>query len=226
MMILKTFKRHIRDKLLLKKLSKFNLQDALINEDGTITFIGNVNLSGLGLKKIPFKFKNVHGDFDCSNNNLVSLKNSPENVGGKFNCSVNKLASLKYGPRIVSEHFICSQNNLENLNFGPDTIKDLNAQHNLINTLEYFPKVVRGDCLLGGNKIHNIDTLKRTEIRGDIFFSDLLICGSKPRTNKNVCIKNAEIKHKFDLDDIREQMNTLDLSLSKKEVSASRKVKI
>lgn len=225
MKLFRLIKRHIRDKILLKKLSQYNLQDALINEDGTITFIGHVDLSGLGLKKIPFKFKNVHGDFNCSINNLERLTNAPEQVGGTFNCSTNKLTSLKYSPKVISEDFICTQNNLENLEFCLDTIKNIQAEHNKINTLKYFPKIVGGNCYLGGNDLENIDTLKRIEISGDIILHRF-VSQKSVDPYKKTYFSNSEIKHKFELDDIREQMNTLDISLSKKEVSASRKVKI
>lgn len=144
---------------------------------------------------------------------------------GDFNCSTNKLTSLKYSPKVISEDFICTQNNLENLEFCLDTIKNIQAEHNKINTLKYFPKIVGGNCYLGGNDLENIDTLKRIEISGDIILHRF-VSQKSVDPYKKTYFSNSEIKHKFELDDIREQMNTLDISLSKKEVSASRKVKI
>ena len=54
-----------------------------------INVTGDVDLSFLGLKKIPIIFGTVDGNFDCSNNKLVSLVGCPSVVGKYFDCSKN-----------------------------------------------------------------------------------------------------------------------------------------
>jgi hypothetical protein len=53
--------------------------------------MSNVIISGKDLKEIPVKFGRVDGYFDCSNNNLTTLKNCPDYVGGEFFCYGNNL---------------------------------------------------------------------------------------------------------------------------------------
>lgn len=60
----------------------------------TVKVKSDVDLSGLGLTKIPIDFTEVCGDFDCPDNKLTSLKGALRIVGGSFNCSNNELVSL------------------------------------------------------------------------------------------------------------------------------------
>jgi hypothetical protein len=52
----------------------------------------------------------VPGSFDCSENNLTSLKGAPQTVGENFNCKENKLTSLKGAPQKVGRNFYCFRN--------------------------------------------------------------------------------------------------------------------
>lgn len=76
---------------------------------------GSVNLQDIGLKKLPFKFNYINGYFDCSFNNLISLKNSPNMTVSDFNCSDNHLSSLKDAPIQVNGDFLCERNGLQTL---------------------------------------------------------------------------------------------------------------
>ena len=68
------------------------LKDCTVNSDGTYSSNGDVDLSGLGLVILPVKFKEVKGNFDCTNNKLTSLEGAPEKVGGNFYCSYNPVS--------------------------------------------------------------------------------------------------------------------------------------
>ena len=70
---------------------------------------GDVILAGRNDETIPFEFKCVNGSFDCSNNKLKSLTNSPVYVGKDFKCSENDLESLEGCPRYVEGDFICKK---------------------------------------------------------------------------------------------------------------------
>ena len=70
-------------------LKKCIIGTYIINDDGSIDVDGNVELCRKSLTKIPFKFRNVSGIFDCSTNQLTSLKGAPNKVGGGFYCYNN-----------------------------------------------------------------------------------------------------------------------------------------
>ena len=54
---------------------------------GKVNVDSNVELSGKELTSIPVQFGYVTGWFDCSDNNLTSLKGCPVEVGDWFACS-------------------------------------------------------------------------------------------------------------------------------------------
>ena len=66
-----------------------------INSNGEVDVKGNVDMSEMNLTEIPVKFGKVEGYFNCSNNQLTSLKNLPNYILTSFDCSHNKLTSLK-----------------------------------------------------------------------------------------------------------------------------------
>jgi len=66
-------------------------QKHTVNADGSVDIEGNVGLNNQNLKKLPFKFGKVGGDFNCFNNQLTTLEGSPHTVGGYFNCSRNQI---------------------------------------------------------------------------------------------------------------------------------------
>ena len=116
---------------------KYGIKNYKINKDGTIDVDGNVNLDyrvikwGLitnlsPLKKLPLKFKNVSGYFNCAYNNLTSLVGSPEHVGGFFNCICNNLTSLEGAPKYIGGYinFGNAENEDESF-FGNNKIKSL-----------------------------------------------------------------------------------------------------
>jgi hypothetical protein len=70
---------------------KWGIENYTINDDGSIDVQGNVDLSDMGLTKLPIKFRNVTGYFYCSYNQLVTLEGSPQRVGGDFYCYNNQL---------------------------------------------------------------------------------------------------------------------------------------
>jgi hypothetical protein len=105
--------------------SEYDIQNYVINEDGSIDVDGTVILIPAGLKKItkiPLKFRNVLGDFVCSHNKLTSLEGSPQEVGGSFFCQNNYLTSLEYAPKSVGGSLICSDNKITTLEGYPDYV--------------------------------------------------------------------------------------------------------
>ena len=135
---------------------KYGIKYYTINKDGSIDVNGNVDFSSKGLVKLPLKFKNVSGYFNCTHNDLISLEGSPEYVRD-FNCSYNSLKSLKNSPRSVSGYFACSGNKLTTLKGSPSNIGgELICYTNDINTFEYFPKHVGSFLHCDFNPIYHI----------------------------------------------------------------------
>jgi len=62
------------------------------NPDGTYSSDGNVDLRSRNLKVFPVKFKEVKGNFSCSDNQLTSLEGAPRSVDGNFDFYANSLS--------------------------------------------------------------------------------------------------------------------------------------
>jgi hypothetical protein len=71
---------------------------------------GDVDLYNKNLTKIPFKFRKVTGNFNCSRNQLKSLNGCPSSVSGGFYCHYNQLTSLNGCPSSVDGYFFCYDN--------------------------------------------------------------------------------------------------------------------
>ncbi len=107
------------------------------NDDFSFDVFTNVEISNMGLEEIPIKFGRVDGDFNCQNNQLKSLVNSPDIVGGNFDCSNNKLTTLKHSPSRVEGSFYTNNNKLT--------------------TLEGCEEIdIRGNFYVGGNKLTSL----------------------------------------------------------------------
>ena len=118
-------------------LDKYNIKHYTINSDNVVDVNGNVELSGNGLKSIPFQFGTVKGNFYCSYNSLKSLKGCPQVAEGDFICWGNQLTSLKGCPEVVNEVFDCCNNQLDNLKGCPKVAGDFNCDEDMKETLEY-----------------------------------------------------------------------------------------
>ena len=95
-----------------------------INDDGSIDDVnGNVYLSVEKLTELPLRFNKVTGYFDCTKNNLTTLKGSHIWVGGYFYCSENSLTNLEFSPEYVGRTFYCGVNkNLTSLIGSPKIV--------------------------------------------------------------------------------------------------------
>lgn len=124
-----------------------------IDDSGKINTEYSVGLSYKNLKKLPFKFGIVGGDFNVSNNLLTDLEGCPDLVNGVFSASHNKLTSLKGCPSEVNGDLFLQENNLTDL--------------------EYFPKKVNGSVYLRNNKLTSLKGCAR-KINGDFSIYDNL----------------------------------------------------
>jgi len=142
----KTYESFSKVKVNKNYLTKMLGASCTVNDDGSIDVFGNVDLKSKGLKYIPFKFNKVTGDFDCSNNQLVTLTGSPKFVGGKFKCSQNRLTNLYNAPEEVGGDFECWNNH--------------------IGLLDGCPHEIGGNMMCMGNYITKLNTV--ASISGNI----------------------------------------------------------
>jgi hypothetical protein len=137
---------------------KFGIENYTINDDGSIDVQGNVDLSDMGLTKLPIKFRNVTGYFYCYNNQLITLEGGPQVVGGDFNCDDNQLITLEGSPGEVGRDFYCYNNQLITLEGGPQRVGgDFNCDDNQLITLEGSPQVVGRDFYCDNNKLITLE---------------------------------------------------------------------
>lgn len=71
---------------------------------------GGYCLGWMNLGELPSSFKYVSKTFNCSNNQLTTLKGCPIYVGGNFWCERNQLTSLNNCPVYIGNNFICRDN--------------------------------------------------------------------------------------------------------------------
>ncbi|WP_419769496.1 MAG: hypothetical protein ACNI3C_09125 [Candidatus Marinarcus sp.] len=120
-------------------LDKHHIKNYKILEDMSVNVDGHVRLTDrlANLSKLPLSFNEVEGDFDISDNELITLEGSPRKVGGNFLAFKNELTSLKGGPKEVGKSFIVLRNNITSLEFSPSVVKeDFICSHNQLTSLE------------------------------------------------------------------------------------------
>ena len=134
----------------------------------TVKVTGDVNLSNLGLTKLPINFTEVGGYFICTYNELTSLVGAPKEVGGDFWCYYNDLTSLKGSPEKVGNGFHCSSNQLTDLVGSPKEVGGgFYCFNNKLTSLKGAPSGVGGDF----DCSHNLLLVGRPEFIGGEFIS-------------------------------------------------------
>ncbi len=114
---------------------------------------GSINISNEELQEIPIQFYHVEGNFDCSHNQLISLKGCPQYIGGSFYCHNNQIISLKYCPSSVYGDFDCSSNQIKSLEYCPHFVEgNFFCHKNKLTSLEYFPEFIKGFVFLDNNR--------------------------------------------------------------------------
>ncbi|MFA7090968.1 MAG: hypothetical protein WC149_03850 [Arcobacteraceae bacterium] len=122
-----------------KWLDKYNVKNYRILDDMSVNVDGHVRLADrlANLSKLPLSFNEVEGDFDISDNELISLEGSPRKVGGNFLAFKNEISSLRGGPKEVGKSFIVLRNNITTLEYSPSIVKeDFICSHNPLTSLE------------------------------------------------------------------------------------------
>jgi len=113
--------------------------------DGSILVIGDLDISGRGLTKLPnLSSVKVVGNFYCHKNKLSSLEHAPQSVGGNFYCFDNQLTSLMGAPHTVGDDFLCNKNKLSSLEHAPQSVGgDFYCFDNQLTLLEHMPQTFK-----------------------------------------------------------------------------------
>ena len=122
-------------------LNKYDIKYYTLINSEEYGYIVNVNegvdLFNKKLTNIKVKFNEIKGDFNCSNNELVSLKGCPEIINGNFACKRNNLKNLKNGPKMINGGYWCQENNLISLEGISSEINDyFNCSYNKLDIQE------------------------------------------------------------------------------------------
>jgi hypothetical protein len=146
-------------------IENYTIKDGLVHVDGS------VNLYNKGLTKLPLKFGEVSGYFDCSNNQLTSLEGAPSRVGGNFTCWNNQLTSLEGAPTRVGGSFNCSYNQLTSLEGAPEVVeKNFYCHNNKLTTLKGGSKVRGTTYLAYNNQLINFYGFPEDGWEGEVDF--------------------------------------------------------
>ena len=127
--------------------------------DGKLNVNGSVNLKDKKLKRLPFIFGVVTGDFNCTFNRLTSLKGAPEIVGENFycNCNYHFLISLEGAPREVGGDFHCYTNQLTSLEGAPKEVNgEFDCCSNRLTSLKGAPREVGGSFACNVNQLTDL----------------------------------------------------------------------
>lgn len=163
-------------------LDFYDITSYSVNKDLSVDVSIDVYLVDMELSEIPVKFNRVEGNFDCSKNNLKSLKNCPNYVKGNFSCnnnnvtnldylptnigkdiniSVNSIISLKGSPEVVHGDFVCYGNKIESLLYSPKKVfGDFYCYDNLLKTLHHSPQYVEKVFACFNNPIESLKGFK------------------------------------------------------------------
>jgi hypothetical protein len=161
------------------KLKELGVENYTISDDASIDVDGTVDISFKNLEKIPVRFGIVNGDFNCSNNKLVSLKGSPKSVGVSFFCHKNRLTSLEGAPQLVGKAFVCSNNILTSLEGAPQSVNgSFNCSENNLVSLKGAPEVVNGIFDCSNNRLTTLEGIPK-------YIKRVLYC-SRNRISPNV----------------------------------------
>ena len=133
---------------------KYNIENYTINSDGTIDVDGDVNFYNQRLTKLPLRFGNVSGYFECTHNFLTTLEGCPKSVGSSFACNRNNLISLEGCPQSVGGYFACHNNLLTTLEFSPKSVDGyFDCRNNKLTSLEGCSQSVGGSYFNFSNNL-------------------------------------------------------------------------
>jgi hypothetical protein len=185
---------------------------------GEIT--GSFDCSSIKLSSLIGSPKRVNGDFDCGDNQLSSLEGAPQQVDGRFLCNWNQLSSLEGSPQSVGGFFDCSNNRLTTLTGSPKAVGGyFDCRGNKLLSLQGAPDSVGGDFYSNKNPLHSIGVIETQIGNGKSFIcSPVLEFASSARINieRDYQVDSTAFNSKItELKRIREEKALLEAQLAK-----------
>jgi hypothetical protein len=135
---------------------KYYISNYTINGDGSIDVDGDVIIYNRNLKKLPLKFRNINGGFNCDDNKLTTLEGCPINVYGNFSCMDNWIRSLDHCPKSVSGVFRCSFNKITSLEGIPGNPKSILSRFNHLKDVKGIKDGWSGSIDVERNPVYEI----------------------------------------------------------------------
>ena len=166
-----------------------------IDARGQVSSRSEINLDTSKIEYLAVKFKKIDGNFTLQpyiqNNKfkkgiLKSLAGCPVEVWGNFNCEKNMLKNLLGGPKEVGSNYLCSYNQIDSLKGIAKKMHSLNAHHNRLTNLKYFPQKIDTSVSLNDNRITDYDGLLESEV-GEVIVFDRLFY-DKAGGGENSCL--------------------------------------
>ena len=117
---------------------QYEIENYIINPDGSIDVDGSVYISGYRLSKLPLKFNRIRYNFYCGNNLLTTFENFPIEVGFNFNCSYNLITSLKGCPKYIGGDFTMFNNLIDIIDNFPNVRKNIDLRKNPLKSLGIY----------------------------------------------------------------------------------------
>lgn len=132
-------------KELLRK--RFVITGRISIQDNVVGIIGNCRLKPTPIQHqwdtLPITFSTVSGDFECGDEELLTLKGCPSYVGGQFWCAGNELKNLIGGPEYATDYNCSRNSNMHSLKGVAKTIENnFECTECNLTTLEYLPESV------------------------------------------------------------------------------------
>lgn len=116
-----------------------------VNPDLTVSVRGSVKFMDEKVDRLPVRFREVTGNFDCSYSSLVTLDGAPVKLGGNLIVEECELVTLEYSPSAVQSFKAASGLRTETLSGGPATVtKDYDCSNGSLKSLHGAPQVVPG----------------------------------------------------------------------------------
>lgn len=160
--------------------------------NGLVDVNGNFRCKKWGIKNFQgVKFGHVTGYFDCSGNQITSLKGAPQTIDGYFNCDDNNLVTLEGAPN-KSGGLSFKNNKLESLIGSPQEVAVFNCSGNNLKSLKGGPERVSGEYICTDNQLTSLEGAPRTT--GGIFNCNnnklKTLKGGPVATGRFECINN------------------------------------
>ena len=195
-----------------KIISLWNIVDfPIIQPSGLVDINFNTTIGGIKILKdingkIPIRFGNINGFFDCSSIDISSLEGAPIRVTKGFSCSYTKITSLEFAPKNVLGNFDCSRTNITSLEGLPqDLTADLILVNTKISSLDEVPESIGKIFIAGciGLKLQwddpKVDKCYiNSDDKGIIYHKDLpLLRTLDPKFTHTIWYNNKNETHKI-----------------------------